>query len=176
MEQPSKAVVLHDRPNPNAKIGFVILYPFFFYVFKNVYKRLEQDAELIIDLGIFFPNRQHEELVWDIIAVLQKHGAYYRILHYEDYQYPRFLNSFFAPYDVLVGVWQLGAMSLAHARMKKTVLMQYGAGKELTTYNLSKVSADLFLAYGEPGRSFYSLFTNALAIGNPRIDDWLKDT
>src|SRR3989344_311069 len=165
-----------ENPNPNAKIGFVILYPFFFHVFKDVYKYLKRDAEFIIDLGIFFPNQQPENLVRDIIHVLQKHGVSYRILRYEDYYHPRFLRSFFAQYSVLVGVWKLGAMNLECTRGKKTVLMQYGAGKEITTYSLSKISTNLFLAYGEPGRGFYSLFTDSVVVGNPRFDDWFKDT
>ena len=60
-----------DNPNPQADIGFVVFYPFQFYVLKDIYKHLEGRSEFIIDLGAFFPVRQPESLLLATVGFLQ---------------------------------------------------------------------------------------------------------
>lgn len=164
------------NPNPQAKIAFVIYYPFQFYVYKNVYSHLKDEAEFVIDLGAFFPTRQNEDILPATEALLEKHGARYRVLQHEDYYYPRFLERFLAPYDVLISVWQRGCLNTEAAQAKKLVHMTYGVGKELTTFDLRKVKFDLILAYGEYDHAFYSLLSNSIVAGNPKFDDWFTNT
>src|SRR3989344_4490915 len=165
-----------ENPNPNAKIGFVIYYPFQFYVYKNVYQHLKDEAEFIIDLGLFFPNRQTEDVLPAIEALLGKHGARYRVLRYEDYRYAAYLERYFSGYEMLVSVWWRGCILFPQNRPKKKVHITYGAGKELTTLNLGKREFDLILAYGEYDHAFYSLITKSVVIGNPKFDDWFNDS
>src|SRR3989338_1587027 len=165
-----------ENPNPNAKIGFVIYYPFQFYVYKSVYEHLKDEAEFVIDLGLFFPNRQTEDVLPAIEALLGKHGAWYRVLRYEDYRYAAYLERYFSGYEMLVSVWWRGCILFPQNRPKKKVHITYGAGKELTTLNLGKREFDLILAYGEYDHAFYSLITKSVVIGNPKFDDWFNDS
>jgi hypothetical protein len=80
------------RANSRANIAFVIYYPFQFYVYKNVYQYLKDRAEFLIDLGHFFPNRQTDDVLPAIEALLQKHGAAYRIIQHEDYFFTRHIK------------------------------------------------------------------------------------
>ena len=82
-----------DNPNPEAGVGFIIFYPFQYYVYKNIYKHLD-NSEFVIDLGAFFPNRQPDQLIEDIVELLRKRGVRYRILYYSDYYYENYLESF----------------------------------------------------------------------------------
>ncbi|MEK7133601.1 MAG: CDP-glycerol glycerophosphotransferase family protein [Patescibacteria group bacterium] len=162
--------------NPQATIGFVIYYPFQFYVYKNVYEHLKEQAEFVIDLGVFFPNRQTEDVLPSIEALLTKHGARYRVLQHEDYYYAAYLERFFSRYDALVSVWWRGCITRPQNALRKKVHITYGAGKELTTFDLRKINFDLVLAYGEYDHNFYSLITKSVVIGNPKFDDWFNDS
>lgn len=164
----------NDHANPRATIAFVIYYPFQFYVYKNVYQELKDEAEFIIDLGPFLPNKQPDDVRTQIEALLKKNNASYRILHHEDYFYPRYIERFLNQYSVLVSVWQRGCMTREVAYAKKRVHMTYGAGKELTTFDLNKVRFDLILAYGEYDHAFYTTLTHSVIIGNPKFDDWFR--
>ncbi len=81
-----------------ARIGFVIYYPFQFYVYKNVYQELKQDAEFIIDSCFPFPHEQQNQLIHDIVELLKKHKARYRLLRIEDYRHATYLRHFFQSY------------------------------------------------------------------------------
>ncbi len=161
--------------NEKAKIGFVICYPFQYYVYKNAYKHLA-DAEFIVDLGVFYPNKQTEDVLPAIVALLEREGARYRVLPYEDYFSTNRLELFFERYDTLVSVWLRGCMILPSNQRKRLVHMTYGAGKELTQFDLRKMRYDLILAYGEYDSAFYRQIGPTEVIGNPKFDDWFQDT
>lgn len=167
---------MNDRPNPGAKIAFIIHYPFQYYVYKDAFKHLSDVAEFIVDMGAFYPRRQPPELLRSTIAVLERHQASYRVLDIETYDTEGALQTFLAPYETLVSVWLRGVMDRKEARQLKRVHMTYGAGKELTTFDLRKRAFDLILAYGEYDHAFYSLITNSTIVGNPKFDDWFQGT
>lgn len=163
-----------ENPNPNAKIIFVITYPFQFYVYKNIYRHLD-NAEFLVDLGAFYPVRISDKMEANIINFLDNKNVYYRILYYSDYFFKEYLSLFFDKYSVLVGVWETGCNSLMCNQNKKKVNLTYGAGKELTQVRFSRRYNDLILAYGERDHKLFSLFTEAKIVGNPKFDDWFND-
>lgn len=168
--------MFHDNPNPNAKIGFVIFYPFQFYVEKNIYKHLKDDAEFIIDLGVFFPVEQPHELLMSIVTLLNKVNAHYRILYYEDYFYQEYLERFFFQYKVLVSLWERGCLELdCNVVSKRKVRLGYGSGKELTMYRPSGRAFDLTLAYGPRDAKAFSLLCETKIVGIPKFDDWFNN-
>lgn len=161
-----------ERQNPKASIAFVLFYPFQFFIFKNVYQYLSEDAEFVVDLGIYFPTHQPASLENDIVALLEKQGVYYRILNYQDYLDPSYLEKFYKKYKAFVSTWIRGCMLLPGAASIPKIHMPYGVGKELTTFGLWKKEFDLILAYGNYDDKFYSLITRSHIIGNPKFDDW----
>ena len=160
--------------NKNAKIGFVIYYPFQYYVYKNVFKHLADHAEFIIDMGAHLPVVQPPELLERIVALLNKNNAPYKILRYEDYSKDAFLKKFYAPYEVLVSVWEKGCMRHRYNEERKKVRMAYGSGKELTMLRPSGGIYDLTLAYGERDSKSFSLYSKTVIVGNPKFDDWFS--
>ncbi|HPN96402.1 MAG TPA: CDP-glycerol glycerophosphotransferase family protein [Candidatus Moranbacteria bacterium] len=164
-----------ENPNPQAKIGFVIFYPFQFYVFKNVYKNISQEAEFIIDMGAFFPIKQPEELLDDIYALLKKNGVFFRILHFEDYYSEAYLKDFFQNFSALVLLWNRGCYQLTCNASKKKICMQYGGGKDLAAFALWKKNFDLLLAYGKRDNAILSLLAQSKIVGNPKFDDWFNN-
>ncbi len=163
-----------EKPNDKADIGFVIYYPFQFYVYKNVYEELASRAEFIIDLSHPFSQKQHDALLRDIVTLLDKHNAPYRILYRSEFIYKRFLRNFFEKYNCLVSVWERGCMALPETAHIKKVCTTYGAGKELTMVRPSRGLYDVILAYGERDAQILSLLTKVEIVGNPKFDDWFN--
>lgn len=171
-KQPEK---LPENPNPHATIGFVLYYPFQFYVYKNIYRQLEAEAEFIVDLGVYRPVRQPQELINDIISLLKKEGVSYRILEYDDYAYDSYLQNFFGQYQALVSVWERGCMVIKETRHIKKINAVYGAGKELTAVRPSQGLYDICLVYGERMARLHNFFSHSIIIGNPKFDDWFNN-
>ena len=146
-----------DNSNPNAEIGFVVFYPFQFYVFKNVYKHLSNKSEFIVDLGAFFPVEQPGRLVESIIKLLRENGVYFRVFRYDDYFYPARGEKFFSKYAALVSLWKRGCLNFEFNQAKKKIHLTYGAGKDLITYGTWKRFFDLILAYGERDHKYFSI-------------------
>lgn len=168
-------IQLHkQKPNNNAVVGFIIWYPFHYFVYKNVYKHISERAEFIIDIGSFIPGSQPESLLVDIIQLLEKDNVYFRILAPDFYKVESFLYSFFAKYRVLVSVWMTGCVKLDATKNITKVNLTYGVGKELTTFSLQKKDFDVILTYGNFNHKFYSLMTESVIIGNPKFDDWFE--
>jgi hypothetical protein len=165
-----------DNPNPDAKIAFVISYPFQFYVEKDVYKHLPGNAEFILDLGVFFPVEQPESLVKSAVDLFKKHKVFYRIVHQDYYHHEGIIQNFFSKYEVLVSLWERGCMNIACNKDKKKVRLGYGSGKELTMYRPSGRRYDLTLAYGPRDSKAFSLFCECVIIGVPKFDDWFNNT
>ena len=164
-----------QNPNPNAKIGFVIFYPFQFYVFKNVYKHLADEAEFIIDGGRFFPSPPPPGLLTDCEALLMNHGVFFRVLHCQDYKQPAYLADFFSPYKALVSLWMSGCISIAQTKKIRKVHMNYGAGKELTMFGSHCKDWDLYLCLGPRVYDIIRLYTWAETVGYPKFDDWFNN-
>ena len=71
MTMTTQASTTPDTDTAHATIGFVIYYPFQFYVYKNVYRHLMDRAEFIIDLGASMPNRQTDDVLPAIEALAE---------------------------------------------------------------------------------------------------------
>lgn len=163
-----------DCPNPNARIGFVIFYPFQFYVYKNVYKYLASESEFIVDAGPFFPAEQPESLLKDIVSFLKEKGVYFRILNYDDYFFETYLKKFFSRYGLLVSLWHRGCLNLPCNLNRKKVSMNYGVGKALTTFRLNQTNWDAHLSFGPYDHEIIKLMTYSEIVGNPKFDDWFN--
>lgn len=163
-----------DNPNPQADIGFVVFYPFQFYVLKDIYKHLEGRSEFIIDLGAFFPVRQPESLLLATVGLLQSHKVKYRILWYSQYYSSENLEDFFSRYRGLVAMWERGCLTRAATKSIKKICATYGVGKELTMVRPSRGLYDLILAYGPRDQRLFSYYTESKIPGNPKFDDWFN--
>ncbi|MDO8676407.1 MAG: CDP-glycerol glycerophosphotransferase family protein [Candidatus Azambacteria bacterium] len=164
-----------ENPNPNARIGFVVFYPFQFNVFKNVYEHLKEEAEFIVDGGRFFPTPPPPEIIENCIRLLTQQGVYFRILNYEDYRRQKYLADFFSNYKVLVGLWRSGCLVIPQTDKARKVHMNYGAGKELTMFWSRHRDWDLYLCLGPRVYEIIKLFTWAEIVGYPKFDDWFND-
>ncbi len=173
---PGNNYKIEGNQNPKAKIGFVLFNPFQFYVAKNVYKHLKEEAEFIVDLGQYFPIPPVPTLRDEIITLLEAEGVAYRVLEYEDYLYESYLEMFFEKYDTLVSVWETGCLSLNCTSDKRKISLTYGAGKDLTMVRPSRGMYDLILSYGERDHALFSYYTKSIIVGNPKFDDWFNDT
>lgn len=163
-----------DNPNPNARIGFIVFYPFQYYVFKNVYENLHNEAEFIIDSGAFFPVRQSPDALNNIVGLLKKRGVYFRILHHDDYFNTKHLEAFFSQYTGLVSLWMRGCLRFECNIPRRKIHLTYGAGKDLITFGLWKSKFDLILAYGARDYQYFSLYSQSRIVGNPKFDDWFN--
>lgn len=168
---------IQQNPNDQASIGFVIAYPFFFYVHKNIYKHLATKSEFIIDAGATHSTGESKEILKDIIKLLEKHGVHYRILYYEDYYSEKFLKKFFSKYQALVSPWDMkGLLELEATSGIKKINTPYGAGKELSKVRPSRAMFDLILAAGSRDNVLYSYYTRSEIVGSPKFDDWFNNT
>lgn len=164
-----------DKPNPDAKIGFVIFYPFQFYVFKNVYKHLVSDAEFIVDGGRHFPLPSPEGLIEDCVKVLTENNVSFRLLSYEDYKHQKYLVDFFSNYKVLIALWMSGCLVIPQSDKARKVHMNYGAGKELSMFGNKHRKWDLYLCLSQRVHKIIELFTWAEIVGYPKFDDWFNN-
>lgn len=172
MVQPSSVI----RSARGAKIGFVIFYPFQFYVFKNIYRELGDIAEFIIDSGRLHSLPQPEEAIGACAKLLEQNGVRYRIFPFEDYFRERNARLFFEPYEVLVSLWWSGSIGLPCNTSRKKVHINYGAGKELTMFSPHHRMWDLYLCLNPHIHEIIKLFTAAEVVGYPKFDDWFNGT
>lgn len=163
------------RQNPRATIGFVIMYPFHFFVEKNVYEQMRDDAEFIVDLGAILPAQQPPELLQEIISVLESHNASYRILYPSDYAFKKYLDTFFSKYLALVSLWERGCVAQVCNRRRKKICLTYGAGKELNSVRPARGIYDLILSYGQRDHALFSYYTRSIIVGDPKFDDWFNN-
>lgn len=167
-------LISQSRPNPNAKIGFVVSHPFHFYVCKNVYRHLRERAEFIIDTGadsLTEPPPHTNAL----IELFKKNDIRFRVLHQSNYSDKSYLQHFFKKYSALVCLMLRGAPRLSCNADKKKVHLVYTVAKELGNFSFSKRRYDLILAYGNKDCKIFSLYARAEIVGNPKFDDWFND-
>lgn len=164
-----------DRSNLSASIGFVVHYPFHYFVYKNIYKHIEEISEFIVDMGAFSVE-QPPELLSEIILLLEKERVFYRVLNFSDYYYKIYLSSFFKKYNLLVSVWESGCVTIQETKELKKVHVTYGAGKELTFLRPSQSIYDITLDFGERSANLHSYFSYPVITGNAKFDDWFNNT
>ncbi len=156
------------------KIGFVVYYPFQWFVHKNVFNELKEYAEVIIDLRPHSTRFAGSHLK-SIEDLLKKNNVKYRILEYDDYGNHSYLESFFAEYSALVSLWESGCMRIKETSHLKKICLTYGSGKELTMVRKTRAVYDLILAYGDRDSKLFSLFTTTKIVGNPKFDDYFNN-
>ena len=163
-----------ENPNAKADIGLIVAYPFQFYVFKNIYRHLP-NAEFIVDLGVHFPHKPEARIAEDILALLKKHGVYYRVIHHEDYFFRTYLEKFFSQYAVLSSLWWKGCITLECNAEKKKVSVNYGGGKDLSLFRPWGRLWDLNLAMGRRDHELLKFYTHSVITGNEKFDDWFNN-
>ncbi len=176
IQQPPLPPKQNETSNPNAIIGFVIFYPFHYYIYKSTYRQLANQAEFIIDMNAFFPVEQPSGFLQEVCAFLEKERVPYRILNFGDINYREYMSAFFEKYQVLIGVWERGCLYHEKTLHLKKVTVTYGAGKEMTFVRPSQGIYDLALDYGKRSSALHSYFTNSIITGNAKFDDWFNDT
>ncbi|MFZ1627073.1 MAG: CDP-glycerol glycerophosphotransferase family protein [Candidatus Moraniibacteriota bacterium] len=163
-----------NQPNPQARIGLIIFYPFQYYVLKDIYEQLSTEAEFIIDLGAFYPVRNNSRLLRQIQGLLDSKNVRYRILQYENYHSYEYLEQFFSHYEGLVALWERGCMSHKATNGIPKIGVTYGSGKELNSVRPSRGLYDLILSYGPRDHELFSFYTRSEIVGNPKFDDWFS--
>jgi hypothetical protein len=169
-----KGYTANTNEKIEARIGFIISYPFQFHVLKNIYKHLKIDSEFIVDTAPFFPVKQPDDLIQSIVSLLEKNNVPYKIASYDNYKNQEHSSVFFEKYEVLVSLWEFGCLGMPCNNSKKKVRIGYGSGKELTMYRPSGRIFDFALAYGPRDNSAFSLFCESNIVGVPKFDDWFN--
>lgn len=173
MENPQNNFILQENPNPNAKIGFVVLYPSHFYPLKNIYAKYGTEAEFIVHycLREKIPGHTTKRLV----KFLGERGVFFRILTQKTHTSNALLHQFFNRYRALVGTNFSCCFDSPVNRDRAKIRVEYGAGKDLTKFHPTQSKFDLILLYGERSAELYKFYTHCTIVGNTRFDDWFND-
>jgi len=158
-----------ENPNPQARIAFIIRYPFQYYTYKNIYAHLPE-SELVIE-GTYMKSEMDNgfPLLKILSSFLQKEGAHYRIFSSWESA-----EEFFRPYDTLVAYMYINLLSLPSNIAKKKVRVMYGHAKDLYNFGAWLRHFDLALTYGPYSNKMIGFWTRAEIVGNPRFDDWFS--
>lgn len=166
--------MVEDDPNPKAIVGFFCRSPFHYYVSKNIYRHLPA-AEFIIGERRYKNNALHIDSNERLAAFLSQNGVHWR---YYDSEAPQQMRKkFFEQYKVIVTPMNLSTAfndisELVKNKLKVRVL--YGNAKDLYNFGLWNADFDLILAYGPYSQKFLETYTRAVAVGNPKFDDWFS--
>ncbi len=152
------------------KISFIVYYPYQWFIYKNVYNKLDPTKrEIIVDLG-FQPLLQNKDLEQSIVALLTENNVTFRTLQHIDFVREKYLEDFFSNVEVIVSCWEASSVAIPQTEHIKKVGMTYGIAKELTLLRPTRSIYDVILAYGERDKKLFELMTKSIAIGNPRAD------
>ncbi len=168
-----------ENQNPDAKIAFVMWTPFDFYVFKNIAAYLPE-SEFVLCTFPFetkYPEMEKKYLD-DAIHLLRANGKRWRVLR--ELRNEAIIRAFFDRFEVVIALhlWKPLAAQLFHEWVikKKSVLVSYGAGKDLITASPWIAQFDLVLAEGLYTHEIYNKLTNSCVVGSPKFDDWFKES
>lgn len=164
----------NENPNPNAKIGFVIAYPYQYYPLKNIYLKFKNAAEFIIDQRGCLNQHESEQPFKKTADFLKESGVYFRALPLSKY-HPRELETFFSSYRALVGLIYVGCFESKINKNKTKIRIEYGSGKELRKFHPSNANFDLILLQGRKQEELTKFYTSCSVTGSPRFDDWFND-
>lgn len=161
----------NDNPNPDAKIGFFCWSPFHYYVYKNIYKNL-QNAEFIVGENRYFDEGLAQKNLANIISFLDQKCVKWRL--YDKNALLENRLNFFQKYKAVVSVWSLPAywQGLLEGILKIRAL--YGNAKDLYNFGSWSADFDMILSYGEYSQKYLSIFTISQIVGNPKFDDWFS--
>lgn len=168
-----------ESPNPDAKIAFVMWTPFHFYVYKNIAKHLPESEFVIADTSYMPLTYRGGKHIQDSVDTLKEAGCYWRvILERKDRDT---IARFFDRYEVIVSVllsepldslrWETSWL-----QKKKAVRINYGVGKDLSTFAPWSAYFDITLTDGRYTHQYLKHLSNSYIVGVPKFDDWFNKT
>lgn len=162
------------KPNSDARIGFVIFYPFQFYALKNLYALLQNDAEFIIDNSVkeIIPDRAFERTA----EFLSQKNVKFRVLSKEEHSSAESIKNFFDRYEALVGLTFTCCFAHPVNHKRPKIRVEYGLGKDLAEYHPNQSRFDLLLLYGKRSLELYRFYSKCDVVGNTRFDDWFNNS
>ena len=161
--------VFKENPNPKAIIGFIIRYPFQYYIYESVYRHLPE-SEFIVDLQWMKSEMEEwHKVLKRLIGFLEKRGACFRLANnYSN----KSSDNFFQKYTVLASNALVPVLKIITNRNKKKVRFMYGHSKDLYNFGPWLRHFDLSLTYGPFSNEATNVFTKGKIVGNSRFDDW----
>ena len=163
------AVRFEENPNLNASIGFLIEYPFHYYIYKNIYPHLPE-SEFIIDAVWIRRNvKNWAELLEGFTKFLNDEKVRFRVFHAG-----LDANEFFKNYQILVANTNKPVLDLPCNRNKKKVRVMYGHSKDLWNFGPWSRRFDLALVYGPYSHKYVRNYTHSVIVGNARLDGWFS--
>lgn len=181
MDSATKTNFFEENPNQNARIAFVVWTAFDYYVYKNIARHLPE-SEFVVCNTWFKPfKRGGGSSVLGSIEVLKKHNEHWRVIKHirlDDQAELKIIEKFFEQYDVIVALrlWPPIASTLFNLWLfkKKSVLVNYGVGKDLVTFAPWVALFDIVLADGPHTHKYFRLLSDSYLIGVPKYDDWFS--
>lgn len=165
-----------ENPNPNAKIAFVIWTPFHYYVYKNILKHLPEAEFVVCDTWYDTAFKNKGERINAGIQLIKKGRWNWRVI--AELRDREAIKNFFEKYEIVVAVRLWPPLdSLAFEEWfseKKSVLVSYGAGKDLVTFAPWTAYFDIILSNGPHEHQYYGLLSESHPIGSPKFDDWFN--
>lgn len=162
---------LFENTNPQARIAFILHYPFHYFLYKNVYRHIAPEAEFVIDCNEIRRNVANWfELLAKFSEFLRSKGAAFRFFSSADLN----LEAFFKQYDTLVASYAMPSIRLECNRAKTKIRMMYGHSKDVHNFGPWSRYFDLALTYGPYSQRRASVFVKSNIVGNPKFDDWFS--
>ena len=163
------AVRFEENPNSGATIGFLIEYPFHYYIYKNIYPYLPE-SEFIIDAVWIRRNvKNWAELVERFTKFLHAEKVRFRVFHAG-----LDADEFFKDYQILVANANKPVLGLSCNQNKKKVRVMYGHSKDLWNFGPWSRVFDLALVYGPYSHKYVRNYTHSVIVGNARLDGWFS--
>lgn len=162
---------LSDNSNPEANVGFVVCYPFHYFVYKNIIRHLPK-AEVIIDLPFMKSGiSDWWKVASSIIEVLKKEKIPHRVLR----SYYKNPAPFFEKYSILVGHYATRVFHMDCNKNKVKIKAMYGHSKELHNFGAWLHFFDASFVFGPYSQKATNIFTHAELTGNYMFDDWFAN-
>ena len=169
-----------ENPNPNAKIAFVTWTPLDYYTYKNVARHLP-DSEFVLCDSWFKSIVKSVEMVdvANTILLLKKNREHWRVLCCVSPGIdPAMAENFFARYDLIGSLRFDSPISSPPLNVfmfkQKSVLMSYGAGKDLFTFGPWNAMFDVILSDGLYAERYLKHLSSVYVVGVPKYDDWFS--
>src|SRR3989344_5224715 len=149
----------YESPNREAKIAFLIQFPAQYYVHKNVYKHLANDAEIVVDTRTIRKNvSSWQDLLHRFARFLDKEGVSYRFFSSSRHDAVD-LAKFFAQYETIVSHSYLPKwVQDGSIGAKKLVRVMYGHAKDAYDFGPWLAGFDLAFNYGSFSQKLSSKF------------------
>src|SRR3989338_5158508 len=162
-------VCYEENPNPNATIGFLIEYPFHYYIYKNIYPHLPESEFIVDAIWIRRNVKNWEELIEGFTKFLNVEKVRFRIFHTG-----LDADEFFKDYQILVSNTNKPVLDLPCNQKKKKVRVMYGHSKDLWNFGPWSRVFDLALVYGPYSHKYVRNYTHSVIVGNARLDGWFS--